>query len=114
MLVEAKTKACGPGGGKLSEKPQPSAPATSEPPNTTEKAARRPMALLTCPQGGSGERHWTKFVDKPTYFPPEVQANPRFQQRLQREAQLGRLVGAREGAEFAAYLASDAAKCFVG
>ena len=26
------------------------------------------------------------FVDNPTYFPPEVQANPRFQERLQREA----------------------------
>ena len=54
------------------------------------------------------------FVDNPTYFPPEVQANPRFQERLQREVPLGRLVGAREDAEFAAYLASEAANCFVG
>ncbi len=54
------------------------------------------------------------FVDNPTYFPPEVQANPRFQERLQREVPLGRLVGAREDAEFAAYLCSDAADCFVG
>ncbi len=54
------------------------------------------------------------FVDNPTYFPPEVQANPRFQERLKREVPLGRLVGAREDAEFAAYLCSDAASCFVG
>ena len=54
------------------------------------------------------------FVDNPTYFPPEVQANPRFQERLAREVPLGRLVGAREDAEFAAYLCSDNANCFVG
>ena len=54
------------------------------------------------------------FVDNPTYFPPEIQADPRFQERLKREVPLGRLVGAREDAEFAAYLCSDAASCFVG
>lgn len=54
------------------------------------------------------------FVDNPTYFPPEVQANPRFQERLAREVPLGRLVGAREDAQFAAYLCSPAADCFVG
>jgi 2-keto-3-deoxy-L-fuconate dehydrogenase len=54
------------------------------------------------------------FVDNPTYFPPEVQANPRFQERLAREVPLGRLVAAREDAQFAAYLCSTAADCFVG
>ena len=54
------------------------------------------------------------FVDNPTYFPAEVQANPRFQERLKREVPLGRLVSAREDAEFAAYLCSAAADCFVG
>jgi 2-keto-3-deoxy-L-fuconate dehydrogenase len=54
------------------------------------------------------------FVENPTYFPPEVQANPRFQERLKWEVPLGRLVGAREDAEFAAYLCSEAANCFVG
>ncbi len=54
------------------------------------------------------------FVDNPTYFPPEVQANPRFQERLAREVPLGRLVSAREDALFAAYLCSRAADCFVG
>jgi 2-keto-3-deoxy-L-fuconate dehydrogenase len=54
------------------------------------------------------------FVDNPTYFPAAVQANPRFQERLKREVPLGRLVGAREDAEFAAYLCSESANCFVG
>ena len=54
------------------------------------------------------------FVDNPTYFPPEVQANPRFQERLRREVPLGRLVGAEEDAMLAAFLCSDAARAFVG
>lgn len=54
------------------------------------------------------------FVDNPTYFPPDVQADPRFQERLRREVPLGRLVGATEDAEFAAYLCSEPASCFVG
>ena len=54
------------------------------------------------------------FVDNPTYFPPEVQTNPRFQERLAQEVPLGRLVSAREDAQFAAYLCSSAADCFVG
>ena len=54
------------------------------------------------------------YVDNPTYFPPEVQANPVFRDKLKREVPLGRLVSAREDALFAAYLASAAADCFVG
>ena len=54
------------------------------------------------------------FVDNPTYFPAEVQANPRFRERLAREVPLGRLVSAHEDAQFAAYLCSGAADCFVG
>ena len=54
------------------------------------------------------------FVENPTYFPPEVQTNPRVVERLQREVPLGRLVKAEEDAEFAAYLCSDKADCFVG
>ena len=54
------------------------------------------------------------FVDNPTYFPPEVQANPKFQERLKREVPLGRLVSAAEDTDFAAYLCSDHADCFVG
>ena len=54
------------------------------------------------------------FVDNPTYFPSEVQANPRFRERLAREVPLGRLVSPEEDALFAAYLCSSAADCFVG
>lgn len=54
------------------------------------------------------------FVDNPTYFPPDVQANPKFQARLQRDVPLGRLVSAEEDAEFVAYLCSRHANCFVG
>jgi len=54
------------------------------------------------------------FVENPTYYPPSLQANPKFQERLAREVPLGRLVGADEDAAFAAYLCSDAADCFVG
>ncbi|HAG94150.1 MAG: short-chain dehydrogenase [Pseudomonadales bacterium] len=54
------------------------------------------------------------FVDNPTYFPPEIQADERFKARLQREVPLGRLVSAGEDAEFIAYLCSGAADCFVG
>jgi NAD(P)-dependent dehydrogenase (short-subunit alcohol dehydrogenase family) len=54
------------------------------------------------------------FVDNPSYFPADLQANPAFQERLKREVPLGRLVAAREGAHFAAFLCSEAAACFVG
>ncbi len=54
------------------------------------------------------------FIENPTYFPPEVQADPAFQERLKREVPLGRLVTGREDAEFAAYLCTDSASCFVG
>ena len=54
------------------------------------------------------------FVANPTYYPPEIQRNPKFQERLKRDVPLGRLVTAEEDASFAAYLCSDAADCFVG
>lgn len=54
------------------------------------------------------------FVDIPMYFPADMQADPRFQQRLKYEVPLGRLVDVKEGAEFAAYLCSESASCFVG
>ena len=72
------------------------------------------VALELAPQGIAFNAIAQNFVDNPTYFPPEVQANPKFQQRLQRELPLGRLVSADEDALFAAYLCSDAAACFVG
>ncbi|MBL8352803.1 MAG: SDR family oxidoreductase [Burkholderiaceae bacterium] len=72
------------------------------------------VALELAPQGIQFNAIAQNFVENPTYFPPEVQANPRFQERLKREVPLGRLVSAEEDALFAAYLCSDAAACFVG
>ncbi len=54
------------------------------------------------------------FVDNPTYYGSDVQANPRFQDHLKRDVPLGRLVSAQEDANYAGYLCSDAAACFVG
>ncbi|QFU75441.1 SDR family oxidoreductase [Halioglobus maricola] len=54
------------------------------------------------------------FVENPSYFPQEVQENPRFQERLKREVPLGRLVTAKEDVSLIAYLCSDVADCFVG
>lgn len=54
------------------------------------------------------------LVDNPTYFPAEVQAHPKFKERIKWEMPLGRLVAAKEAAHFAAYLCSEAANGFVG
>jgi len=54
------------------------------------------------------------FVDNPTYFPAEIQANPRFQERLRAEVPVGRLGTPREDALLAAFLASDACGFIVG
>lgn len=72
------------------------------------------VALELAPQGIQLNAIAQNFVANPTYYGPEVQANPRFQERLKREVPLGRLVSAEEDALFAAYLCSDAAACFVG
>lgn len=72
------------------------------------------VALELAPQGIQFNAIAQNFVDNPTYYGAEIQANPRFQERLKREVPLGRLVSADEDALFAAYLCSDAAACFVG
>ena len=72
------------------------------------------VALELAPHGIQMNAIAQNFVANPTYYGPEVQANPRFQERLKREVPLGRLVSAEEDARFAAYLCSDAAACFVG
>lgn len=72
------------------------------------------VALELAPHGIQMNAIAQNFVSNPTYYGPEVQANPRFQERLKREVPLGRLVSAEEDAKFAAYLCSDAAACFVG
>jgi 2-keto-3-deoxy-L-fuconate dehydrogenase len=72
------------------------------------------VGVELAPQGVQINAIAQNFVDNPTYFPPEVQALPAFQERLKREVPLGRLVSPREDALFAAYLCTDAASCFVG
>lgn len=72
------------------------------------------LGIEVAPQNVKVNAIAQNFVDNPTYFPDDLQANPAFQKRLQREVPLGRLVSPREDAEFAAYLCSDAAACFVG
>jgi 2-keto-3-deoxy-L-fuconate dehydrogenase len=72
------------------------------------------VALELAPLGIQLNAIAQNFVANPTYYGPEVQANPRFQERLRREVPLGRLVSAEEDALFAAYLCSEAAACFVG
>ena len=66
------------------------------------------------PQGIQINAIAQNFVDNPTYFSAETKANPAVQERLAREVPLGRLVSMDEDAQFAAYLCSDAADCFVG
>ena len=54
------------------------------------------------------------FVENPTYYPPEVQALPAFQDRLKREVPIGRLATREEDALFAVFLASSEVNFFVG
>ena len=91
------------------------------PKSTTYSAARGAQLAYVQALGVEVARHNIKvnaiaqnFVDNPSYFPADVQANPKFQQRLAREVPLGRLVSAEEDAAFVAYLCSEEANCFVG
>lgn len=54
------------------------------------------------------------YVDNPAYYPPELQANERFQASLKRQVPLGRLARADEDARFALFLAGDESDFFVG
>lgn len=54
------------------------------------------------------------FVDNPTYFPPEIQTNEKFQARLKREVPAGRLATQEEDALFAVFLASSEVNFFIG
>lgn len=54
------------------------------------------------------------FVENPTYYGPEVQALPAFQERLKREVPAGRLATAQEDALFAVFLASSEVSFFAG
>jgi NAD(P)-dependent dehydrogenase (short-subunit alcohol dehydrogenase family) len=54
------------------------------------------------------------FVENPTYYGPEVQAMPAFQERLKREVPAGRLARPEEDAMFAVFLASSEVDFFAG
>ena len=54
------------------------------------------------------------FVENPTYYGPEVQALPAFQERLKREVPAGRLATAQEDAFFAVFLASSEVNFIAG
>ena len=54
------------------------------------------------------------FVDNPTYFPPEVQALEKFQQRLAAEVPAQRLGTPEEDAMLALFLACDEVRFMVG
>ena len=53
-------------------------------------------------------------VENPTYYGPEVQALPAFQERLKREVPVGRLARPEEDALFAVFLASSEVEFFAG
>jgi NAD(P)-dependent dehydrogenase (short-subunit alcohol dehydrogenase family) len=54
------------------------------------------------------------FVENPTYYGPDVQALPAFQERLKRDVPLGRLARPEEDALFAVFLASNEVEFFAG
>jgi 2-keto-3-deoxy-L-fuconate dehydrogenase len=54
------------------------------------------------------------FVDNPTYFPAEVQSNPRFQERLKREGSTGPPRWSKRRRRVCCLLCSEPASCFVG
>jgi 2-keto-3-deoxy-L-fuconate dehydrogenase len=54
------------------------------------------------------------FVANDTYYPPEVLANPRFQERLQREVPSRRIGRPAETAELALFLTADSSSFMFG
>ncbi len=54
------------------------------------------------------------WVENPSYYPPELQQNPKFQENLKRQVPLGRLGTAEEDVALALFLAGDNSDFFVG
>jgi 2-keto-3-deoxy-L-fuconate dehydrogenase len=54
------------------------------------------------------------FVETDMYFPLEICNSEIHHQIIERTVPLGRMLSARESAQFVAYLASSYADCFVG
>ena len=54
------------------------------------------------------------WVENPSYYPPEMQENPKFQENLKRQVPLGRLGKPEEDIALALFLAGDESDFFVG
>jgi 2-keto-3-deoxy-L-fuconate dehydrogenase len=74
----------------------------------------RAVGVEVAPQGVHVNLIAQNFVENPTYYGPEVQAMPAFQERLRREVPLGRLARPQEDALFAVFLASTEVEFFAG
>jgi 2-keto-3-deoxy-L-fuconate dehydrogenase len=74
----------------------------------------RAVGVEVAPQGVHVNLIAQNFVENPTYYGPEVQALPAFQERLRREVPLGRLARPEEDALFAVFLASSEVEFFAG
>jgi 2-keto-3-deoxy-L-fuconate dehydrogenase len=74
----------------------------------------RAVGTELAPQGVQINLIAQNFVDNPTYFPPEVQALPAFQERLKREVPVQRLGTPEEDAALAVFMASDECRFMVG
>jgi NAD(P)-dependent dehydrogenase (short-subunit alcohol dehydrogenase family) len=74
----------------------------------------RAVGVEVAPQGVHVNLIAQNFVENPTYYGPEVQALPAFQERLKREVPVGRLARPEEDALFAVFLASTEVEFFAG
>ena len=54
------------------------------------------------------------YVENPTYFPPELTADPKALERMLKNIPAGRIARSEESARLAVYLASEDADFFVG
>ena len=54
------------------------------------------------------------WVENPAYYPPEMQANPKFRKNLKDQVPIGRLARPEEDIAFALFMASDQSDFFVG
>ena len=89
-------------------------PALTALPTETATTAATPTvadgATVTLSSDGDVDMKSENFVANDTYYPPEVLANPRFQERLQREVPARRIGRPEETAELALYLCGDGAR----
>jgi 2-keto-3-deoxy-L-fuconate dehydrogenase len=74
----------------------------------------RAVGVEVAPRGVHVNLIAQNFVENPTYYGPEVQALPGFQERLAREVPVGRLARPEEDALFAVFLASGEVGFFAG